>query len=134
MNGPRHLVCTAERCDCFGVDEDLALGNTLEHHSEVEALPLGREVQTVEVAAVGVTQADQVAVILFRTVAGTHLVVDAAVGIGKCQIANVAAANLTIRERLIAGMSFLVLLVFLQTRPVAIGLVTPNGVHSIAFE
>ena len=31
-------------------------------------------------------------------------------------------------------MSFLVLLVFLQTRPVAICFVTPNGVHSIAFE
>ena len=134
MDGPWHLMGTSEGSDGLGVDENFTFAHTLEHHAEVEPLPLCREVESIEVASVAVAQVYQVAMVLLRAVAAAHLMVGAAVGIGKCDEAHIAAAYLSVGERLIAGMLFLVFLVFLHAAPISIGLVSPDGVHGISLE
>ena len=134
VHSPGHLVCASEGSDGLGVDKHFAFGHALEHHSEVESLPLCGEVESVEIASVAVAQAHEVAVVFLCTVASTHLVVDASVGIGQCEVAHVAAAHFTVGERLVARMRLFILIVLLEAAPVAVGGISPDGVHGISLE
>ena len=87
-------------------------------------------IESITIAGVGVAQTYQIARIFRRTPAGT----DGMVSLALRHVFHIAARNVGIVERLIAGIGFLISQVFFAAAPEAIGLIAPDGVQRITFQ